>query len=54
MNDARDGLMDMADVLGVPPRALGLNGDLALAFGARGQGLQSAGHTTRTGAPSST
>jgi hypothetical protein len=42
MNDAYDGLMDLADVLGVPPKALGLNGDLALAFGARGQGLNSA------------
>ena len=42
MNDAWDGLLDLADVLGVPPKALGLNGDLALAFGARGHGLQSA------------
>lgn len=42
MNDAYDGLKDLADVLGVPPKALGLNGDLALAFGARGQGLNSA------------
>lgn len=42
MNDAYDGLMDLADVIGVPPKAIGLNGDLALAFGARGQGLSSA------------
>jgi molybdopterin converting factor small subunit len=42
MNDAWDGLLDLAEVLGLPPRAIGLNGDLALAFGARGQGLQSA------------
>jgi hypothetical protein len=42
MNDAWDGLMDLADVLGVPPKALGLDGDLALAFGARGHGLNSA------------
>lgn len=42
MNDAYDGMMDLADVLGVPPKALGLNGDLALAFGARGHGLSSA------------
>ena len=42
MNDAWDGLMDLADVLGIPAKALGLNGDLALAFGARGQGLNSA------------
>lgn len=42
MNHAYDALMDLADVLGVPPRALGLNGELALAFGARGQGLSGA------------
>ncbi len=42
MNDAYDGLMDLADVLGVPPKALSLNGDLAIAFGARGHGLNSA------------
>jgi hypothetical protein len=42
MNEAWDGLMDLADVLGVPPKALGLGGDLALAFGARGHGLHSA------------
>jgi hypothetical protein len=42
MNDAFDALMDLADVLGVPPKAIGLNGDLALAFGARGHGLNSA------------
>lgn len=42
MNHAYDALMDLADVLGVPPAALGLNGELALAFGARGQGLSGA------------
>ncbi len=42
MNDAWDGLMDLSDVLGIPPKAIGLNGDLALAFGARGHGLNSA------------
>lgn len=42
LNDAFDGLLDLADVLGVPPRALSLNGELALAFGARGQGLSGA------------
>jgi hypothetical protein len=30
--------MDLAGVLGVPPRALSLNGALGLAFGARGRG----------------
>lgn len=42
MNAAYDGLMDLAEVVGIPPKAIGLNGDLALAFGARGQGLNSA------------
>lgn len=42
MNNAWDGLMDLAEVMNVEPKALGLNGDLALAFGARGYGLNSA------------
>jgi hypothetical protein len=42
MNAAYDGLLDLADVLNIPPKAISLNGDLALAFGARGQGLTSA------------
>jgi hypothetical protein len=42
MNHAYDALMDLAVVLGVPSRALGMNGELALAFGARGHGLQGA------------
>ncbi|MFA5386807.1 MAG: PLxRFG domain-containing protein [Candidatus Paceibacterota bacterium] len=38
LNDAFDALMDMAAVLGLPPKALSLNGELGLAFGARGSG----------------
>jgi hypothetical protein len=38
LNDAFDALMDMAAVLGIPPKAISLNGDLGLAFGARGSG----------------
>ena len=38
LNNAYDGLMDLADVLGIPPKALALNGQLGLAFGARGSG----------------
>jgi len=38
LNDAYDGLLDLAGVLGVEPRALSLNGSLGLAFGARGRG----------------
>lgn len=42
MNHAYDGLLDLAELLQVPPRALTLNGELSLAFGARGQGLTGA------------
>ena len=41
---AWDGLMDLADVLGVPPCALSLGGQLSLAFGTRGNGGPWAGH----------
>ena len=36
LNEAFDALMDMAQALGVPPKALSLDGSLGLAFGARG------------------
>lgn len=42
LNDAFDALMDLAEIIGIPSKAIGLNGDLALAFGARGQGLSGA------------
>lgn len=38
LNEAYDALMDMADVLGIPPKKLSLDGTLGLAFGARGTG----------------
>ncbi|HCP76806.1 MAG TPA: hypothetical protein DIU11_03480, partial [Pusillimonas sp.] len=38
LNEAYDALMDMAGILEVPPRAISLNGELGLAFGARGKG----------------
>jgi hypothetical protein len=38
LNNAYDGLLDLADVLGIPLKAISLNGELGLAFGARGQG----------------
>ncbi|WP_409934852.1 LPD5 domain-containing protein [Rheinheimera sp. MMS21-TC3] len=38
LNEAYDALMDLSDVLGVPPKALALNGELGMAFGARGTG----------------
>lgn len=42
LDDAYDGLLDLAEVMGIPPNAISLNGDLGLAFGARGQGLSGA------------
>lgn len=38
LNEAYDGLMDLALLLDVPPKAISLNGELGLAFGARGIG----------------
>lgn len=38
LNQAYDALLDMAGVLELPPAAMSLNGELGLAFGARGQG----------------
>lgn len=38
LNDAYDALMDMAAVLNIHPKAISLNGQLGLAFGARGSG----------------
>ncbi len=42
LNNAYDAMMDLANVIGVPPRALSLNGTLGLALGSRGHGLASA------------
>jgi hypothetical protein len=42
MNHAFDALHDLAALLNVPPKALSLNGELAIAFGARGHGLSGA------------
>ena len=38
LNEAYDALIDLSQVLSVPPKALSLNGSLGLAFGARGVG----------------
>ena len=38
LNNAFDALMDLAGVLDISPKALSLNGELGLAFGARGRG----------------
>ena len=42
LNETYDGFMDMAKVLHIPPKAIGLNGTLAMAWGARGSGWASA------------
>ncbi|WP_417518707.1 LPD5 domain-containing protein, partial [Marinobacter sp.] len=42
LNEAYDGLMDLAGILNLPPKALSLNGELGLAFGARGKGGKNA------------
>ena len=43
LNDTYDALIDLSDVLGCPPSALSLDGELGLAFGARGRGGRNAG-----------
>lgn len=42
LNSAYDALMDLADIVGVPPKAISLNGTLGIAFGSRGGGWASA------------
>ena len=42
LNMTYDGLMDLSETLRLPPKALSLNGQLSIAWGARGQGLSSA------------
>ena len=42
LNAAYDALMDLSDVLGVPPKALSLDGELGLGMGSRGSGSASA------------
>lgn len=37
LNNAFDALMDLAEVLQIPPKSISLNGELAIAFGARGK-----------------
>ena len=42
LNQAYDALMDLANIAGIPPKAVSLNGSLGLAFGSRGNGWASA------------
>lgn len=42
LNGAYDALMDLAEIVGIPPKAVSLNGSMGLAFGSRGSGSASA------------
>lgn len=42
LNRAYDALMDLSTMMGVPPKAMSLDGTLGLAFGARGRGGKNA------------
>ena len=42
LNNTYDSLMDLAQIIGVTPKAISLNGKLALSFGSRGSGGASA------------
>lgn len=42
LNEAYDALMDLADITGIPPKAVSLSGSLGLGFGSRGHGWASA------------
>ncbi len=42
VNHAYDSLTDMAKILGIPDKAVSLDGDLGIGFGSRGRGLSSA------------
>jgi hypothetical protein len=42
LNATYDGLMDLASIVGVPPRAIALDGTLGLGLGSRGHGSASA------------
>jgi|GEM_PF-6130127 len=42
LNQAYDALMDLAEIIGIQPKAISLNGSLGLAFGSRGSGWASA------------
>lgn len=44
LNDAYDAFMDLANVLGLPPKALSFEGRLGIGFGSRGRGGRNAAH----------
>lgn len=46
LNHAYDAFMDLAKAANIPPSAIGLNGELGIAFGARGSGWAAAHYET--------
>ena len=42
LNNAYDSLLDLSKILGIPPKAVALDGELGLCFGSRGHGSASA------------
>jgi hypothetical protein len=44
LNEAFDALMDLAGIVGVPPKAISLEGTLGIGFGSRGKGGRAAAH----------
>lgn len=42
INSAYDAFLDLSDLLGIPPKAISLNGMLSIAFGAQGKGKAAA------------
>ncbi|MEY8200097.1 MAG: LPD1 domain-containing protein, partial [Colwellia sp.] len=46
LNSAYDAFMDMCEILNITPKAIGLDGSLAVAFGARGKGGGAKGGAT--------
>lgn len=48
LNQAYDALLDLAEIVGIPPKAVSLNGELGLAFGARGSGWAAAHYEPST------
>ena len=44
LDDAFDAFLDLADALGVPPKALSLEGKLGIGFGSRGKGGRASAH----------
>ena len=48
LNHAYDAFMDLADIVGIPPRGVSLNGQLGIGFGSRGSGGFSAHYEPST------